>query len=175
MQKSFVLSIGLHGALFAALYVHFGITPDNIGTQQIMAYMYQRQLLHKHQGTSLGLLAKDRAKIKGAQIQAAASSAVDQSARQTPGEMDGLLMLLHDMIETRVKQRVFAQHEQKFYVAFTLFPDGHIENARLVEASETADLNRAVIAAVNAIQPVAFARNFLSVPRELTIQIIFGT
>lgn len=175
MRKPLILSLGFHLALFTSLFVHFNFAQNNVGThEEIMAYMYQQQSFARHQEKSSPLPIKEQAqKNDGGQFRAAAGF-VNHPAQQTLGEPNELLTLLHNMIEAQINQTNFFNRKQKIYVAFILFPDGHIANVHLLESGASAHLNLAVIKAINAIQPVAAARNFLSIPHELKIQIVFG-
>lgn len=175
MRKPLILSLGFHLALFTSFFVHVNFTQNNVGTHEaIMAYMYQQQSFARYQEKSSPLLIKEHAQKNNAEQSRVAANFANHPAQQTLGEPNELLTLLHNMIEAQINQTNFFNREQKIYVAFTLFPDGHIENIRCLESSESASLNLAVIKAVSAIQPVAIARNFLSVPRELKITVVFG-
>ena len=173
MRKFFILSFGFHLALFTPFFVRINFVQHNVGAhEKIIAYLYQQQLLMQHQEKLFQLPINKQAKKNSAERSKAASSHANQQVQQTLGEPDELLTLLHNMIEVQINHADFFNQEQKIYVTFTLFPDGHIENIRLLECSASANLNLAVIKAVNAIQPVTSARNFLSVPHEFKIRII---
>lgn len=176
MQKFFTLSIGFHLALFSLFFAHLNLARhDNIGThEKIIAYMYQQQPSVHSQKKSSPLPIKEQAQQNNTAQSRATTGSKNQPAEQTLGESNELLTSLHNKIEAEINRSNFSSYPQKIYVAFTLFPDGHIENIRCLESSESASLNLAVIKAVSAIQPVAIARNFLSVPRELKITVVFG-
>jgi len=177
MQKFFILSIGCHLALFSLFFARLNLAHnDNIGThEKIIAYMYQQQSFVHHQEKSSPFPIKEQAQKNSITQSRVTTGSVNQVAKQTLGASDELLTLLHNMIEAEINRSNFSYYPQKIYVAFTLFPDGHIENVRCLESSAYASVNLAAIKAVGAIQPVAIARNFLSVPRELKIAIIFAS
>lgn len=178
MRKPLVLSFSLHSALFALLFVHFNFAQNQIGRhEKINAYMYQQQSLANTQVRSPqygALPINENSKISSAKPPKTMPNYVNQPARQMLGKPDELLMLLHNLIEAQINRTSFFNQEQKVVVTFTLFPDGHIENAALLGVSESASLNAAIINAVNAIAPVKIAHNFLSNPRMFKIQIVFS-
>lgn len=177
MRKPFVLSLSAHLALFMLFFMQLNLVDNNnnIGThEKIVAYIYQQRLSKHRQEKSWSLPIKEQAQKSSAGQSRITTSSINQAAQQTLGKEDELLTSLHNMIEAEINRNNFSRYTQKVYIAFTLFPDGHIANIHLLEPSESANLNLAVIKALNAIQPVTTARNFLSAPHELKIQIVFG-
>lgn len=179
MHKSFAISLSIHAALISLFFIHLNwARHDNIGAHtKIIAYLYHQQLLAHQQTQPSSLPVREQA-LKNNLASSPSRIAVNsknQPAEQPLGEPNELLTSLHNMIENAIKRSGFSPHQQKIQVGFMLFPDGHIANIHLLEPSESASLNSAVIKAVNAIQPVIAAHNFLSAPHEFKIQIIFDS
>jgi len=175
MTKAWVLSLSLHVTILIVLLVPWGLQHDEIDTQKnLHAYLY-RQTAVAGNSARVQLVAPlgKSTPVDETQDLARKNDVMGQTVQKNRGNPDELLLLLHDMIAAQV-QRIYSIHRhQEIYVEFTLYPDGHITNINLLEATASAELNLAMVQAIAAIQPIAQAKKFLVVAQSLKIRIIF--
>lgn len=90
---------------------------------------------------------------------------------------DPLLKLLYNATARHI---VYPRVAQDFRVAgtvkvkFLVYPDGHLANITLLKSSGMGYYDDAVIAAVNAMSPVAGVNQYLSQPKYVVAVIVFG-
>jgi len=170
MNKSFCLSLGLHLGLLGLLHVNFK-TDAVVGMPtRIAAYVYHKSTLMQRSQASLLLPLKKNGIVSSRGKKSSITS--NQSSHIIAGVPNQLLLLLHDMIEAQIKHDGFFGARQNIRLAFTLFPDGHIEDVQLLVASNDAKFNVTIMQALQQIQPVTLARDFITTAQYLQLVIV---
>lgn len=101
-----------------------------------------------------------------ANVQAADAQVVD----------DQLIELLHSRISDKKQYPYFAKRQRREGVAtvsFVLYPNGDIEDARLVNSSRNNLLDRAALTAVEKIEPFEAAQDYLETAETFNIDVVF--
>ena len=92
-------------------------------------------------------------------------------------QQHSILELLHSRISSNKEYPYLARRQRregKTTVAFVLYPDGRIENTRMVHSSQVVTLDRAAISAVNSIQPFEIAQDYLQKAKEFHVDVVFN-
>jgi len=87
-----------------------------------------------------------------------------------------ILELLHSSISNNKKYPYMAKRQGRegvTRVAFVLYPDGTVENTRLINSSHTVTLDRAALSAVKGIEPFSVAQDYLDHPEEFRVDVVF--
>lgn len=87
-----------------------------------------------------------------------------------------LLTILHDAIAAKQiypDSAIELNQTGTVTIGFRIFPDGHIENIKLIKSSEIDSLDASALSAVSLISPVKEANNYLKSAEFLTIDVVF--
>lgn len=91
-------------------------------------------------------------------------------------QQHSIIELLHSRISDNKIYPYLAQRQRRegvSTVAFILYPDGSVENARLVKTSQSGTLDRAALSAVNRIEPFIAAHDYIKQAKEFQIDVVF--
>lgn len=91
-------------------------------------------------------------------------------------QISQLVLYLHDLIQAQIKYPADIHSffgSKKAYLSFVLFPDGHVEDIKIVRSSGIAVFDRTVIDAISSLPRVAIAQRVLQKPKEFNLPIEF--
>lgn len=101
----------------------------------------------------------------------------ENQASTSHGEQTNeLLAALHAAIQKQQRYPMSAmqmERQGRATMVFTLFPDGRIENLRVLKSSGTESLDTAAFAAVSDASPFNQINKYLKSAREFTIDVVF--
>ena len=92
-------------------------------------------------------------------------------------QLHTILELLHSSISDNKVYPYLARRQRRegvSTVAFILYPDGRVEQAQLVNSSQTASLDRAAISAVKDIEPFHAAQKYLDQEERFQVDVVFS-
>jgi TonB family protein len=87
-----------------------------------------------------------------------------------------LVLYFHDLIQAQIEYPANIHSflgNKKVYLSFVLFPDGHIEDIKIVQSSGIVIFDRAVLDAVSSLPRVTIAQEILKKPKEFNVPIEF--
>ena len=105
-----------------------------------------------------------------------AAQMLEASASQAKAVDNELVELLHSRNSDKKQYPYFAKRQRREGVAtvsFVLYPNGDIEDARLVNSSRTDMLDRAALTAVEKIEPFEAAQDYLETAETFNIDVVF--
>lgn len=106
-------------------------------------------------------------------------SSVSQVAQSTSAsqQQHSIIELLHRRISDNKNYPYLARKQRRegiSTIAFMLYPDGSIENTRLLHTSQSSLLDRAALSAVNRIEPFTAAQEYIQQAKEFQIDVVFN-
>lgn len=105
------------------------------------------------------------------------SAALITQSTSASQRQHSIIELLHRRISDNKKYPYLAKKQQRegvSTVAFMLYPDGSVENARLVHTSRSGLLDRAALSAVNKIEPFTAAQEYIEQAKEFQVDVVFN-
>jgi len=168
MKKYLLTSISLHITLliFAAIFGFWWGTKQN-SINKIDVYLEgqkERNFYSKPYPLKKSSLGSDNTNFKTAsQIQK------NQHAENNSQSSSQLTLFLHNLIQAQIKHPstispAFGGH--KVYLSFTLFPDGHIENEKILQSSGIALLDQLALEGLSSLPKTTVAQKLLQHPEE---------
>lgn len=188
---SFILALALNTAVFLLLTVTFRLPAKNaepiLASKLVKAYIYsppvtQLQRLNK---TSTKENSNKNAKKLSQQNKQydISKNKLTLSSNETLASTDRkvnnaseLLQLLHAAIQTQQHyphDALVLGRKGTVSIAFDLFPDGHLENLKIINSSGTISIDNAALTAVKAAAPFKAVNNYLHEAHLFTIQVVF--
>lgn len=189
MKKAIILSLMLHVTILACFLIGFDqILKQPVGLDQsIPVYVYTKPIVFEQKEQFKHHVSKKRFVEEMTTFKKEVSQPVFQARLRSAeknngfvydakqGEYAKLLILLHDLIQTHIQYSDFflGFKRRQMRVSFLLFPDGHVENIQILQSSGRDTLDEAAFTAVQSIQPVTMARNFLKDKKRFEVPIMF--
>ena len=90
---------------------------------------------------------------------------------------NSIIELLHSKISEHKQYPYLARRQRREGVAtveFVLYPDGSIDNPRLVSSSRTRALDKAALDAVRGIEPFSSAKDYIDRPEAYRVDVVFN-
>lgn len=190
-MTSFILALALHTAVFLLLIITFSLPAKNpeqtSPSKLVKAYIYSSSVTHS-QGTNKPRIkeninnnvktllqqnkqhntSKNKNKLSSNETLASIGSNVNNETE--------LLQLLHVAIQAQQRyprDALMLGRKGIVLIAFNLFPDGHIENLKIITSSGTISLDKAALIAVKAAAPFKAVNNYLHEAHLFTIHVVF--
>lgn len=167
-----LMSVIFHGVLFAGLF--YFVEPLNarrVGLSPVLHAHLAVGMISKREASHKRFFAVKKQDQKiGQHASEPAANAIDVSKKQSlalfqkTGKENALMILLHNRISQaqRYPHRALVLEEQgRIEIGFTLFPNGHIENVRVLSSSHYLILDQAAMQAVQSIDPVPEALTYI--------------
>lgn len=193
-SKKFLLSLLLHAILFLSMGLYLQMLQpvgQDKGDQQkqatqMAAYLYQGSIQPAplEQQAPQALPSPPRTSSQTSQKQKETSSSkANQSSAGKQGETKGdaqhddLLMLLHVAIKRQQKYPPSAlrmKRQGRATVGFTLYPNGSIEQLRLMKSSGTSSLDSAALEAVRLAAPFTGVDAYMRSSETFKIDVVFA-
>jgi hypothetical protein len=190
MKKAFLLSLLVHLLIIASFF----LTLKNIITsaslsphkmQSIAAYFYEEHFVIKKEKTkpitlsqalpTTAVIVPMQHKAASKQMQkiimlATANTSYDEKETAPPQ----LAVLLHDIIQNAVNAKVnfsLPGKQKQVRITFILFPDGHLEDVKILEQDSLAVFNELVLDTIKNLPHISAAQSFLKQSQRFTVMI----
>ena len=191
---AYLISLLLHLLMFSAVFFHFSekIVPSG-STAIIQARLAlmpgflstvteQKKQKKQIANTPLSIISSEKIGTRRLYEHTIRSTHASLSDKITiartvqSGSLSALLILIHDLINEKQRYPLNAQllHQGgDVSVQFRLTPKGHIEHTSVSHSSGYPSLDQAALRAIQAIDPITQASQFLNHPKILTVKIHF--
>lgn len=103
---------------------------------------------------------------------------VETNTTNNNASFDSFIVILHAAIQAQQqypRSALMQQQTGTVTVGFVLFPDGHIENIKIINSSGIENLDQAGIAAVENAMPIKEATEYLNKPKNFSINLHFNS
>jgi TonB family protein len=194
MKKSIALSICLHVLFFTlfAINFHFSLQTLEGKTSEpfIHSYLYESHanktsLLHQakillNNSNNQRLVDKTKVDIAENHERHSFSFSITQPSpaviNTNENKVSELAKKLHDVIQNNIerpKEIASLIKNKNIELIFVLFPDGTVKDLQLAKSSGIKILDTLALDAMNTIQPIIFAKDFLQRQEQFHINIVF--